>query len=402
MNLTRHVNVAAPRRIKNARLALVVHLMFVCALASAAPAQTFTLLYQFRSGPGGINPYAGVVRDDSGTLYGTTYNDGAFASGTVFKINGARKETVLHSFSQFGGDGAFPWYGTLAKDSSGNLYGTTWVGGPGGRFGAGTVFKINASGKETILYSFTGTNGDGFPQDGVVRDSSGNLYGTTQNGGPDNAGTVFKVDPTGKKTVLYSFTGSTDGAYPMAGVVLDAKGNLYGTTFEGGLYDFGGYGTVFKVDPAGTETVLYTFMGSNDGGTPDAGVIRDSRGNLYGTTNLGGTDGAGTVFKVNASGQETVLYNFTGGADGGFPLEASLVRDSAGNLYGTTPQGGASSFGVVFKIDAAGKETVLHSFSGRDGKIPYGSLALDKSGNLYGTTYEGGAYGGGVVFKIAP
>ena len=131
-------------------------------------------------------------------------------------------------------------------------------------------------------------------------------------------------------------------------------------------------------------------------------MIRDSRGNLYGTTNLGGTDGAGTVFKVNASGQETVLYNFTGGTDGGFPLEASLVRDSAGNLYGTTPQGGASSFGVVFKIDTAGKETVLHNFSGRDGKIPYGTLALDKSGNLYGTTYEGGAYGGGVVFKIAP
>src|SRR5580700_8521561 len=234
------------------------------AFAPAAPAQTFPLLYQFRSGPGGINPYAGVVRDLKGNLYGTTYNDGAFAAGTVFRINTAGKEKVLHSFSQTDGDGAFPWYGTLARDSSGNLYGTTITGGVAGELCCGTIFKVTAAGKETVLYRFTGDNGDGFPQAGVVRDSSGNLYGTTQNGGPSNAGTVFKVDPSGRKTILYSFTGSTDGAYPMAAVVLDAKGNLYGTTSGGGLYSFGGYGTVFKVDPAGKETVLYTFMGAND------------------------------------------------------------------------------------------------------------------------------------------
>ena len=406
MNITKRANsvVAVSFRGAASALAFVGLLAFLFAFAPAAPAQTFTLLYQFRSGPGGINPYAGVVMDAKGDLFGTTYNDGAFAAGTVFRINAAGKEKVLHSFSQTDGDGAFPWYGTLAKDSSGNLYGTTLTGGIDGQLCCGTVFKVTSSSEETVLYRFSGIGGDGFPQAGVVRDSSGNLYGTTQNGGTDGAGTVFKVDPTGKKIVLYSFTGSTDGAYPMAGVVLDAKGNLYGTTSGGGLYDFGGYGTVFKVDPAGTETVLYTFMGSNDGGTPEAGVTRDAQGNLYGTTYSGGTDGAGTVFKVDTNGQETVLYNFTGGADGGFPVEASLVRDSAGNLYGTTPQGGASSFGVVFKIDTAGKETVLHnfSFSGSDGKIPYGTLALDKSGNLYGTTYEGGAYGGGVVFKIAP
>jgi uncharacterized repeat protein (TIGR03803 family) len=372
------------------------------AFAPAAPAQTFTLLYQFRSGPGGINPYAGVVRDLKGNLYGTTYNDGAFASGTVFRINPASKEKVLHSFSETDGDGAFPWYGTLARDPTGNLYGTTITGGIKGELCCGTVFKVTASGEETVLYRFSGINGDGFSQAGVVRDSSGNLYGTTQNGGPDNAGTVFKLDPAGQKTVLYSFTGSTDGAYPMAGVVLDAKGNLYGTTFEGGLYDFGGYGTVFKVDPAGTETVLYTFMGSNDGGTPEAGVIRDAEGNLYGTTYSGGTNGLGTVFEVNTNRQETVLHNFAGGTDGWLPVDGSLVRDTAGNLYGTTPQGGSTDFGVVFKIDPKGNETVLHTFSGGDGKIPYGTLVLDKAGNLYGTTYEGGAYGGGVVFKIAP
>jgi uncharacterized repeat protein (TIGR03803 family) len=379
--------------------ALVSLLTLVVISASFVSAQTFTLLYQFRSGSGGINPYAGVVRDAKGNLYGTTYNDGAFASGTVFRINALGKEKVLHSFSQTDGDGAFPWYGTLARDSSGNLYGTTITGGIAGEFCCGTVFKVTASGTETVLYRFSGIDGDGFPQDGVVRDPSGNLYGTTPNGGPDNSGTVFKVDLTGKKTVLYSFTGSADGGQPYAGLILDAKGNLYGTTTQGGSAFAG---TVFKVDPTGKETVLYNFTGSNDGGPPESGVIRDSHGNLYGTTYLGGTDGAGTVFQVDPQGRETVLHNFTGGTDGWLPIGASLVRDSAGNLYGTTPQGGSTDFGVVFKIDAKGNETILHTFSGSDGKIPYGTLILDKAGNLYGTTYEGGAYGGGVLFRIAP
>ncbi len=382
-----------------AKLALAASLMLTLIPAPAASAQTFTLLYQFRSGPGGINPYAGVVRDAKGNLYGTTYNDGAFASGTVFRISALGKGKVLHSFSQTDGDGAFPWYGTLARDSSGNLYGTTITGGIAGELCCGTVFEVTASGKETVLYRFTGTNGDGFPQYGVVRDPSGNLYGTTPNGGTSNAGTLFKIDPTGKKTVLYSFTGSTDGGEPLAGLVMDAKGNLYGTTTQGGP-SFAG--DVFKVDPAGNETVLYTFMGSTDGEEPEAGVIRDSHGNLYGTTYLGGTEGAGTVFKIDPQGHETVLHNFAGGSDGWLPVGASLVRDSAGNLYGTTPQGGSTDFGVVFKIDAKGNETILHTFSGSDGKIPYGTLILDKTGNLYGTTYQGGAYGGGVVFKIGP
>ncbi len=382
---------------KNAgRLALVICLIFIIALAPVAPAQTFSVLYQFRSGSSGINPYAGVVLDASGNLYGTTHNDGAFASGTVFKMTASGKEKVLHSFSQFGGDGVFPEYGTLVRDSFGNLYGTTIWGGINEQC-CGTVLKVSASGKETVLYRFTGTGGDGFPLAGVVRDSSGNLYGATPNGGPNNAGTVFKIDSAGKKTILYSFTGSPDGAYPQAGLLRDSKGNIYGTTMQGGS---SGAGTVFEVDSSGKETVLYSFTGAADGSFPESGLIRDSRGNLYGTTSAGGAQPAGTVFKVDPSGEETVLYNFTGSADGGFPVEGSLVRDSAGNLYGTTPQGGASYFGVVFKVDATGKETVLHSFSGKDGKVPYGTLAMDKLGNLYGTTYEGGGYGGGVLFKL--
>jgi uncharacterized repeat protein (TIGR03803 family) len=400
MNITKRTNLVAAVSSRGVASAVLVGLLvFLFVSAPPASAQTFTVLYQFRSGPGGINPYAGVVMDAKGDLFGTTYNDGAFAAGTVFRVNSSGKEKVLHSFSQTDGDGAFPWHGTLARDPSGNLYGTTITGGIKGQLCCGTVFKVTASGEETVLYRFSGINGDGFPQDGVVRDSSGNLYGTTQNGGPDNAGTVFKIDPAGEKTVLYSFTGSTDGGYPMAGVVLDTEGNLYGTTFGGGS---SGAGTVFKVDPIGEETVFYAFTGSTDGGYPEAGVIRDSKGNLYGTTYSGGTDSLGTVFEVNANGQETVLHNFAGGSDGALPLGASLARDSAGNLYGTTPQGGSTDFGVVFKIDTRSNETVLHTFSATDGKIPYGTLIIDKAGNLYGTTYQGGAYGGGVVFKIAP
>ena len=377
-------------------LAALLTLMLV--LAPPTRAQTFNLLHQFKSGPGGINPADGVVLDAKSNLYATTLNDGAFASGTVFKMSAAGKEKVLYSFTGTGGDGASPAYGTLVRDSSGNLYGTTPGGGINNQvclFSCGTVFKVDATGKETVLYRFTGTGGDGYvPWAGLVRDPAGNLYGMTPYGGAYNWGTVFKIDPTGKETILYAFTGGSAGGYPWAGLIRDAKGNLYGTTLF--------LGTVFKLDPTGTETILHTFTGSPDGAEPQSGLIRDSAGNLYGTTASGGTGDYGTVFKVSAQGLETVLYSFTGGADGGGPRDGSLVRDSAGNLYGTTREGGSSDFGVVFKLDTSGTETVLHSFSGSDGKIPYGTLVRDKTGNLYGTTYEGGAYGGGVVFKIAP
>jgi uncharacterized repeat protein (TIGR03803 family) len=376
-----------------------VLLTLLCVLGPAVPAQTFSLLHQFKSGTGGINPEAGVVLDAKGNLYGTTVNDGAFASGTVFKMSPVGKEKVLYSFTGTGGDGAFPYNGTLARDASGNLYGTTSSGGIFSQaclFGCGTVFKVDASGNETVLYRFTGTGGDtSEPWSGVVRDASGNLYGTTTF--PNSGfGAIYKVDPTGTETVLYTFTGGADGSNPYGNLILDSQGNLYGTTSFGGS-SFAG--TVFKINPSGQETVIYNFTGSGD--YPEAGLVRDAKGDLYGTTSSG-VSSAGMVFKIDPTGQETVLYNFTGGADGGNPSQASLVRDSAGNLYGTTPQGGSSDFGVVFKVTPSGKETVLHSFTGSDGKIPDGTLARDKAGNLYGTTYEGGKYGGGVVFKIAP
>ena len=197
---------------------------------------------------------------------------------------------------------------------------------------------------------------------------------------------------------LHTFTGG-DGYQPYAGLVRDSAGNLYGTTAGGGTY---GAGVVFQLDATGAETVLYSFTGGADGATPVADVKRDSAGNLYGTTAGGGTYGAGVVFQLDATGAYTVRYTFTGGADGANPY-ARLVRDSAGNLYGTTVNGGAYGYGVVFKLDTTGAETVLHSFTGgKDGANPYAGLLLDSASNLYGTTYYGGAYGKGVAFKITP
>ena len=245
----------------------------------------------------------------------------------------------------------------LVRDRDGNLYGTTIAGGnlsDCGGAGCGVVFKVDPNGHETVLYSFTGPDGAN-PYGNLLRDGAGNLYGTTNTGGASNAGVVFKVDATGHETVLYSFTGGADGANPFAGVIRDGAGNLYGTASGGGT---SGNGVVFKVDPSGHETVLHNFAGGTDGNLPYAPLIADQRGNLYGTTFFGGTGFFGVVFKIDPSGRETVLYNFTGFADGGTP-SAGLLRDNQGNLYGTTNSGGDLNdqpcignygCGVVFKL----------------------------------------------------
>jgi uncharacterized repeat protein (TIGR03803 family) len=198
---------------------------------------------------------------------------------------------------------------------------------------------------------------------------------------------------------LYSFLGGTDGCGPESDLIRDAEGNLYGTTTGFGT----SAGTVFRVDPTGVETVLYLFLGGADGASPYAGLVRDAAGNLYGTTMTGsGSAAYGTVFKVDAMGKETVLHAFAGPPDGAYPM-AELVLDGVGNLYGTTTQGGSGfpKNGIVFKIDPAGTETVLHSFNGADGATPVSGLLLDAAGSLYGTTRDGGALGFGTVFKIS-
>ena len=380
-------------------------ILFVTMFAGLVPpcqSQTLTVLHTFTGTPDGANPMVGVVRDGAGNLYGTTLNGGSAGFGTVYKLSPGGKETVLYSFKGTP-DGQNPYAGGLVRDSSGNLYGTTEVGGTASQ---GTVYRVDHLGNETLLYSFTGGTDGGIPYAGVIRDSAGNLYGTTYfGGGTHNYGTVYKVDTAGNETLLRSFSGPpTDGKYSYGGLVRDAQGNLYGTNYEGG---FVGGGTVFKLAPNGNYKLLHSFKRNPDGQLPFAGLTL-SQGNFYGTTISGGTFGFGTVYKLNNTGSETVLYSFSAGADGGLP-NGGLVLDSAGNIYGTTYLGGAFGYGTVFRLDPSGNETVLYSFTGgADGKNPYFVVLLrDNAGNLYGTTSAGGGSGCGgsgcgTIFKLTP
>jgi uncharacterized repeat protein (TIGR03803 family) len=383
-------------------------LAMVCGSAlvasGSAQAQTFTVLYTFTSTADGEQPDAGLMRDAAGNLYGTTQYGGANGGfGTVFKLDATGRETVLRSFAG-SPDGEDPYSG-LTRDKAGDFYGTTLYGGTQGGFG--TVFKLRPSGKQTILHSFAGTPDGEDPRSVLVRDAAGDLYGTTQYGGTQGGfGTVFKLDTKGKLTLLHSFSGTPDGEDPYAGLLRDKAGNLYGTTQYGG--SGGGYGTVFKLDAKSKLTQLHSFAGTPDGVNPVAGLWRDAAGNLYGTTYYGGTNGGyGTVFKLNGKGKLTLLHSFAGMPDGQNP-HARLIRDSAGNFYGTTFYGGASGYGTVFKLDAAGTLTILHSFNDSpDGAHPIAGLILDKAGNLYGTTSDGGDLscgfsGCGTVFKLTP
>ena len=389
-----------PTRKANGALAPAILILAFVATRSAQ-AQTFTVLYSFKGAADGGFAYAGVVRDGVGNLYGATYQGGASGLGAVYKVDTTGKETVLYSFAG-GSDGGNPHAG-LVRDSAGNLYGTTAYGGSGGcSGGCGIVFKVDKTNKESVLHEFTGPPDGERPYAGLVRDSAGNLYGTTYGGGASGFGTVFKLNTTGTETVLHSFTGlPADGENPFAGLVRGSAGNLYGTTLNGGTF---GYGTIFKLDATDKETVLYSFTGFADGGFPYSGyLVRDGSGNLYGTTYQGGAYNRGTVFKLDKTNKETVLHSFAGGtADGEFPY-AGLVRDTSGNLYGTTYQGGASGWGTVFKVDGTDKETLLHSFEyPSDGGYPYAGLVRDTAGNLYGATENGGPAGAGTVFKLVP
>jgi uncharacterized repeat protein (TIGR03803 family) len=382
----------------------------LCGVTVLSSAQTESVLYTFQTGTDASTPYAGLVHDSAGNLYGTTLSGGVYNDGAVFKLDRRHHESVVYSFAG-GNDGIAP-KASLILDKGGNLYGTTSRGGTSAD--AGTIFKISPSGTETILYRFTGGSDGATPLASLLRDRSGNLYGTTYAGGDPSClcGVVFKVSPSGVETVVHAFAVGTDGEFPQGGLIADSNGNLYGTTLEGGKY---GWGSVFKIDPAGTETVFYSFNLANgtDGWQPAGNLVRDAAGNFYGTTLAGGQQqscfgfGCGTVFRIDPSGNESVLYAFGDSPDGAGP-SSGVVRDSAGNLYGTTyvgGPGGLSGFGVVFELDTHGNETVLYQFSGGlDGAFPHSSLILDKAGNLYGTAERGGPLdtGEGVVFKIKP
>jgi uncharacterized repeat protein (TIGR03803 family) len=347
------------------------------------------------NGPDGSQPTAALVQDSAGNLYGAT-SSGGYGFGVVFKLDRTHHETVLHAFT--GPDGATP-YGALVLDGFGNIYGTTSRGGDAD---LGTVFKIDSQGVETVLHSFTGVLDGANPYAGLVMDNLGNLYGTTEIGGAFSSGTLFKIDTNGNETVLHSFAGGlTDGADPKARLILDPNGNLYGTTYLGGS---GGYGTVFKLDATNTETILYNFTGGFDGGNPFGGVTLDTNGVLYGTTETASSIYRpygcckGNVFTLKGN-QETVLYTFTGGNDGGTPASDLILYN--GLLYGTTLLGGPSQKGTVFSVVVAtGSESVLHGFQGKsDGGAPQGGLLMDSAGILYGTAQGGGNYQRGTVFQ---
>jgi uncharacterized repeat protein (TIGR03803 family) len=419
----------------------VLSVVFVIGLSAApsqlAQAQTFQLLHTFTGGLDGASPQAGLTVDRAGNLYGTAYQGGIltcnspWGCGEIYRLKQVGSNwtfSPLYSFT-WGTDGKWP-ASRVVFGPDGALYGSTYEGGSDqcGGVGCGTVYKVQPPASfcqsvfcqwpETVLYSFNG-NSDGYwPWNGgdLLFDQSGNIYGTTPytTSGSNVYGVVYKLTRSGSsytESVLHAFS-NTDGSQPLAGVISDSAGNLYGTTVAGGVY---GYGTVFELTynaGAWTETVLHSFTLGNDGGAPYAGLISDQAGNLYGATNQGGAQEGGVVFELvpgNGGWTFNVLYNFTTGACG--PM-ASLTMDASGNLYGATLCGGANHAGSVFKLALANgvwTYTSLHDFNYTDGDNPWGSVSLDSSGNLYGTTLYGGNYSGlcqhdgcGVVWEVTP
>ncbi len=459
---------------RNARnLIVAVATMLMLAVSALAAHDSQTVLYTFTGGSDGGFGGEYLVSDSAGNLYGTTVAGGNKSTkcavytglpgcGVVFKLTptaqGPWKETVLHTFTG-GADGGVPEGGVIL-DSEGNLYGTTYFGGdskteichavPGFAAGCGVVYKltptVHGPWQETVLHTFTGApDGQNPLLAQLIFDSNGNLYGTTQSGGDVSCepligcGVVFELSPSPAgpwtERILYAFGGISDGFNVVGGVTLDSQGNLYGSTHQGGdtsasCYDVenGGCGVVFKLAPTPsgpwTETVLHAFTGGSDGASPQSGVILDSTGNVYGTANFGGDTtskectvgqpgypGCGVVFELaQGTWEETVLYTFTGGFDGWWPL-SPLVFDPSGNLYGETWGGGGHTDGIVFKLTPDGQWTESKPFGfpgGAGGSGPQSNLLFGLFGSIYGMTDNGGDMSGcggsgcGVVYELHP
>lgn len=380
----------------------------------SASAATGTVLHTFTGGTDGANPQGALISDAAGNLYGTTTHGGGSGegSGTVYQLTPSGSgwtETVIHRFVR--AEGANP-EAPLAIDGSGNLYGTAFSGGAHGQ---GTVFELSPDGAGSwtyqVIYSFTGLLDGAHPADGVIFDGDGNLYGTASGGGAYGGGVVFELSPDGSGgwtyTVLHQFN-NVDGRFPGARGTLtfDGSGNLYGVTGGGGLVNAG---VVYELSPDGsggwTHTVLHSFTGS-DGADPLGTLLLDASGNIYGTTSAGGAFANGTVYKLTRSGStwtHTVIYDFPGGANGRFPF-AGVISDPAGNLYGTTAGGVQGAGGVVYKLSPSGSnwtETVLYTFAGA-GVGSFGGLLRDSAGNLFATDTNGGASLAGEVVEVSP
>jgi len=419
-NLAQHSTYTLSRSVHGTASTLLLTCALAMLIAAPAQAQIFSVVHSFSGGGGGNDPTGSLIMDAGGNLYGTAYS-------ITYKLSGRGDGWTLTPLRTYNGgpDGENPW-GGVVFGPDGALYGTTWLGGFGATNcagGCGIVFKLTPDANaprsvltpwnETVVYPF-----QGYPNDGqnpafgsLVFDASGAAYGTAEFGGPGNSGTVYKLTPSDggwTESVLYAFNGP-DGALPSYSLVFDGAGNIYGTTEEGGTNE---WGTAFELTPlrgGWVETILHNFLGPEDGQFP-SGFIRDGAGNLYGTTQGAGHLDGGNVFEMTYSDGTwnfNVLYNFNGGDDAG--PSALLTMDAAGNIYGTTLGGGRYGWGSVFELSPSGSSwnfTDIYDFTdGADGGWPRSQLVLDSSGSIYGTASVGGDFSGcrdgcGTVWKI--
>ncbi len=410
------------------------------ALVAALPchAQTYTVIHQFSNGADGGAPIAGLTVAANDKFYGGASDGGQAGAGTTFQLqlkNSSWILTPLYTFS-FNNEGSIGPNSRVLIGSDNSLYGTTYSQGVHGcqnNLGCGLVYKLRpllsvcrsalCYWTPTVLYTFSGNADGAYPEGDLIFGRSGVMYGTTFGGGNsgcqlgtgDNCGVVYSLTTAGGYTSLYTFQGGSDGSSPVSGVIEDQAGNLYGTTSEGGGQGCSGQGcgTVFELSPNGsgwTEKILYRFQGGTDGAAPMAGLIFDAAGNLYGTTGRGGSGEGGTAFELTPSGGQWtfhLLYSFNGPAQGhDFPgPHASLAMDAAGNLYGTTMWDGANAQGAIFKLTLSGGSysyTSLHDFTaGIDGAQPRSNVVFDAAGNMYGTASAGGT-AEGVAWQIMP
>ena len=397
--------------------ALGISIFFVLLAPLVIQASTTQILYSFAGDEDGEYIDSDVAIDAAGNLYGTSVLGGEFGGGTVWQlspIGDTWVHTVIYSFTG-SADGGEPYKG-VTLDAAGNLYGTAVTGGSGScEGGCGVTYKLTKSGStwtQSVIHAFNGADGSG-PGSRVTLDNHGNVYGMTPTGGADGLGTIYRIHPRSDGSwafrVIHTFTGGADGSSGSAGKMIFRNGHLFGAATTGGL----GYGTVFELRPTTTGEwgfkTLYSFQGAPDGSFPYGALLFDNDGNIFGTTYYGGTDGLGTVYQLTrgAGGiwTDQVLYSFQSGQDGNSSI-SNLVADMAGNLYGTTSEGGLGS-GTIFKLmpnpNGTWTESLPHLFLGSpDGAFPYAGMTGDGTGVFYGATVHGGADGEGSVYKFTP